>query len=198
MCVTDTLPPPPDNKEGIRVLPDQALRRMRRVAQIDDRTPRAERRLTARQREILTLVAAGLGNRQIAAQIGIGENGVKRHLSSLFAKYQVESRAALVHQARGDLGGDGDDAKLFELLRRTLADVLGQPATDILLRRAAGPEGRFPGEPRSAGEVPVTLHALLDHLWQLLFATTGTVVTRRLERAGFQREPRSAVSEEQV
>lgn len=152
---------------------------------ITGRKTQAERRLTARQREVVRLVGEGLSNKQIGDRMDISENGVKRHLASLFAKYGVESRAALVHHAAPDLSNAGDDAKLFQLLRQTLADVLGQPATDVLLRRAAGRGRRLPGEAREGEESSVPLAELMDRLWQLLFAMTGDLVVRRLEHAGF-------------
>lgn len=145
------------------------------------------RPLTARQSEVVRLVAEGLSNRQIAERLGISENGVKRHLSNLFVRYDVESRAALVHQA---LGAKGEEERLFKLLRSTLADVLGQPATDVLLRRAAGTAG-LPDEAPDCDTTRVTLPELIERLWRVLFATTGEVVTRRLERAGFHGEPRA-------
>lgn len=150
------------------------------------------RPLTARQGEVLRFVAGGLSNKQIADRMGISENGVKRHLSSLFAKYQVESRAALVHQAFGAIN---DEAKLFELLRNTLADVLGQPATDVLLRRAAGPAVRLPNEAPHGDAASVPLPELVGRLWNVLFATTGGVVVRRLERAGFHHDEGAPMEE---
>ena len=148
---------------------------------------------TARQSAVIRLVADGLSNRQIAERLGISENGVKRHLSNLFARYHVESRAALVHQA---LGANSDEERLFGLLRSTLADVLGQPATDVLLRRAAGAAG-LPDEAPVGDKTRVTMPELLERLWRVLFATTGEVVTRRLERAGFHGGPRTAMEETQ-
>ena len=145
-----------------------------------------ERRLTDRQREVVRLVAEGLSNKQIGDRMGISDNGVKRHLTSLFAKYGVASRAALVHRTAPAFGEVSEEARLFLLLRVTLADVLGQPATDVLLRRAAGRDRRLPGEEGSEGE-GVPLAELMDRLWQLLFAITGDVVVRRLEHAGFAR-----------
>lgn len=150
------------------------------------------RPLTARQGEVLRFVAAGLSNKQIADGMGISENGVKRHLASLFAKYHVDTRAALVHQA---LGGISDEAKLFELLRSTLAGVLGQPATDVLLRRAAGPTVRLPNEAPDGEAASVPLPELVGRLWDVLFATTGGVVVRRLERAGFHPEQGAPMEE---
>lgn len=52
--------------------------------------------LTTREREILALLADGLGNKQIAARLGISANTVKTHLELLFDKLGVSSRAEAV------------------------------------------------------------------------------------------------------
>lgn len=56
--------------------------------------------LTAREDQVLALVAAGLPNRQIAADLHISETTVKTHLGNLFAKIGAVSRlqAALWHR----------------------------------------------------------------------------------------------------
>jgi DNA-binding CsgD family transcriptional regulator len=52
--------------------------------------------LTNREREVLALLADGLGNKQIAARLGISTNTVKTHLELLFEKLGVSSRAEAV------------------------------------------------------------------------------------------------------
>ena len=52
--------------------------------------------LTPRQLEILTYVAKGLNNREIAPLIGIGPDCVKAHLSSCFARLGAASRSEAV------------------------------------------------------------------------------------------------------
>ena len=59
--------------------------------------------LTPRERDLLALVAEGLDNAQIAARLGISEKTVRNHLTSIYAKLGVETRAqaiVLVHRAR--------------------------------------------------------------------------------------------------
>jgi DNA-binding NarL/FixJ family response regulator len=48
--------------------------------------------LTAREAEVLTYVAAGRSNRDIAASLVISEKTVARHLSNIFTKISVSSR----------------------------------------------------------------------------------------------------------
>jgi DNA-binding CsgD family transcriptional regulator len=50
--------------------------------------------LTDREREVLSLVAAGETNRRIATALGISEHTVARHLSNIFDKLGVTSRTA--------------------------------------------------------------------------------------------------------
>jgi DNA-binding NarL/FixJ family response regulator len=50
--------------------------------------------LTAREAEILRLVASGRTNKQIALELGISRKTIDRHLSNIFTKIGVSSRAA--------------------------------------------------------------------------------------------------------
>jgi DNA-binding NarL/FixJ family response regulator len=50
--------------------------------------------LTARQIEVLRLVAGGRSNREVAAELYLSEKTVSRHLTNIFTKIGVSSRAA--------------------------------------------------------------------------------------------------------
>jgi DNA-binding CsgD family transcriptional regulator len=52
--------------------------------------------LTNREREILALLAEGLGNKQIGGRLGISPSTVKTHLELMFEKLGVSSRAEAV------------------------------------------------------------------------------------------------------
>ncbi|HEY7064852.1 MAG TPA: response regulator transcription factor [Chloroflexota bacterium] len=67
--------------------------------------PRARQgRLSAREREVLRLVAAGQSNKQIARALGIAERTVKFHVTSLFQKLGADNRAqAVARAAEADL-----------------------------------------------------------------------------------------------
>ncbi|MFT7835367.1 response regulator transcription factor [Saccharothrix sp. BKS2] len=58
--------------------------------------PRALRELTAREREVLTLVAAGLANDEIAGQLGISPATARTHVSRVMTKLAARDRAQLV------------------------------------------------------------------------------------------------------
>jgi ATP/maltotriose-dependent transcriptional regulator MalT len=55
--------------------------------------------LTARELEVLRLVAAGETNKAIAAELFVSERTVDRHMSNIFAKLGVSSRAAATAHA---------------------------------------------------------------------------------------------------
>jgi len=48
--------------------------------------------LTAREREILRLVAAGLSNKRVALELDLQEKTVKHHMTRILAKLQVSNR----------------------------------------------------------------------------------------------------------
>jgi len=56
-------------------------------------------RLTARQREVLALVAKGLTNREIASVTGIGERVVKGEVADLLALFEASNRTELASLA---------------------------------------------------------------------------------------------------
>jgi DNA-binding NarL/FixJ family response regulator len=69
--------------------------RLTRDSQTTARTPNAyPAGLTAREVEVLQLIAAGHANKEIAAQLFLSEKTVSRHLSNIFTKIGVSSRAA--------------------------------------------------------------------------------------------------------
>ena len=63
--------------------------------------------LTAREDQVMNLVAEGLGNREIALQLGITENTVKKSLLRIYDKLGVSNRVelvlyALTHRGAGE------------------------------------------------------------------------------------------------
>ncbi|HZN14940.1 MAG TPA: response regulator transcription factor [Acidimicrobiales bacterium] len=60
----------------------------------DDTKPARPAGLTEREVEVLRLIAAGLTNNEIAAQLFLSAKTVSRHLSNIFTKIDVTSRAS--------------------------------------------------------------------------------------------------------
>ena len=56
--------------------------------------------LTSREREILDLIAAGLNNTEITRELVLSPKTVRNHISNVFAKLQVASRAQAIVRAR--------------------------------------------------------------------------------------------------
>jgi len=55
--------------------------------------------ITLREREILSLIAKGRANKEIAAALGIAEDTVKRHISNVLQKLGVSDRAQATAEA---------------------------------------------------------------------------------------------------
>jgi DNA-binding NarL/FixJ family response regulator len=70
------------------------------------RPARAEESLSARELQVLRLVAKGLANKQIGRQLGITERTVKAHLSHVFRQLGVEDRTSAALWARDHLRGE--------------------------------------------------------------------------------------------
>jgi len=56
--------------------------------------------LTGRERQLLDLLAGGRDNAQIAATLGLSEKTVRNHLTSVFAKLEVDNRGRAIVLAR--------------------------------------------------------------------------------------------------
>ena len=52
--------------------------------------------LSLREAEIMTLIAEGHSNREIAAQLVLAEKTVKNHVNRIYAKLGAQSRAAAI------------------------------------------------------------------------------------------------------
>jgi ATP/maltotriose-dependent transcriptional regulator MalT len=56
--------------------------------------------LSQRELEVLKLVAQGLSNQQIAQELVITTDTVKRHISHIFSKFGVRNRLQAVKKAK--------------------------------------------------------------------------------------------------
>ena len=66
--------------------------------------PSSMSRLSERERQISFMVARGMKNRDIAGELNISENTVKRHLQSIFSKTGSRDRLELAVLALGEIG----------------------------------------------------------------------------------------------
>ena len=90
-----------------------------------------QRPLTPRQHVILRSIARGKTNKDIAAELGISEQGVKVHISRLLERYGAENRVELVSITRAWPEPDerayaelsGDIATIRSGLNRTYTDA---------------------------------------------------------------------------
>ena len=64
-----------------------------RMATRNNKSDRLKNPLTKREIEILTEIGHGRRNRDIAETLFISEKTVKNHISSIFAKLEINSRA---------------------------------------------------------------------------------------------------------
>lgn len=82
--------------QGLIVLPKPLTERLLRES--PPSVEELSEPLTAREREVLELLGRGLSNRLIARELHISEHTVKFHISSLYAKLEVNNRAEAVSQ----------------------------------------------------------------------------------------------------
>ena len=66
-------------------------------------------RLSSRERDVLEWLLEGLTNREIGQTLGISENTVKRHMSMIFVKLQIERTR-----------------QIFPIIGRIRIEILGQ------------------------------------------------------------------------
>ena len=97
--------------------------------------------LTAREREVLELIAAGRNNSEIAQVLSLSGKTVRNHVSIIFSKLRVADRAQAIVRAR-EAG-------------------LGQRPGGVVL--ANRPEGRKPSNPDKAGHRTLPQRAKSGH-----------------------------------
>lgn len=81
---------PANVAEALTLRPARATARLT-AATATDAVP-----LSPREREILALLAEGMGNKIVAARLGISEHTVKTHVASIFQKLGADTRAEAV------------------------------------------------------------------------------------------------------
>jgi DNA-binding CsgD family transcriptional regulator len=82
----------------------------------EDSKPNIATVLTDRELQIVQLIAQGYSNKQVAHRLHISEWTVSTHLRRIFAKLDVDSRAAMVHQCSSLLNNLNASSNKFSLL----------------------------------------------------------------------------------
>jgi DNA-binding CsgD family transcriptional regulator len=120
------------------------------------------RQLTERQREVLGGVRRGLANKEIAYELGVGTDDVKRIVSRLLALFDASNRTALAQAALpkspDTCGFDLDFLSLFEEAPLVIIATLGPDHVPCFANRAA--LATIPARP----EVPLVGTSLKDAL----------------------------------
>lgn len=80
------------------ISPALAQKLLREFARLRDarKEPGADHELTEREKEVLTLVAQGATNKEIAASLYISENTASFHMKNILAKLHLRNRAQVV------------------------------------------------------------------------------------------------------
>lgn len=89
--------------------------------------------LTARETEILILLARGLSDKEIADKLFLGTGTVKWHLKNIYSKFNLHKRTAVIARARelGLLRFDADEAASVPLPVRPKHNLPSQTTTFI-------------------------------------------------------------------
>jgi NarL family two-component system response regulator YdfI len=87
--------------QGQTLLKPEIIQQLLTPSQSQDEipSPKVQTNLTERELEVLAGVASGQTSKEIAYQLGITERTVKAHLTSIYNKLGVDSRAAAVSEA---------------------------------------------------------------------------------------------------
>jgi DNA-binding NarL/FixJ family response regulator len=95
--------------DGETLLHPAVIRELVREVAGGRREPPADNPLTAREREVLGLIARGRANKAIAFELGVAEKTVKTHVSNILGKLNVTDRtqAALLAVREGLVDADG-------------------------------------------------------------------------------------------
>jgi NarL family two-component system response regulator LiaR len=94
--------------DGETLLHPAVVRELVRSVAGGRREPAADNPLTAREREVLGLIARGRANKAIAFELGVAEKTVKTHVSNILGKLNVTDRtqAALLAVREGLVDAD--------------------------------------------------------------------------------------------
>ena len=99
----------PDAEMAVLAVPSHAMRAVTEAREAAEATCGLND-LTPRELEVLGLLARGYTNKEIAAELVITTNTVKRHLKAIFGKLEVHTRSGAAAKAvRAGLAAAGPD-----------------------------------------------------------------------------------------
>ena len=99
--------------------------------------------LSNREAEVAELVTKGLSNKEVANQLFVTEKTVKFHLTNIYKKMNVKSRAQLIVWCLPHLGFvEKDEKPAQEINAANTANAQSVPAGTTSLAQGAGPIGR--------------------------------------------------------
>ena len=106
--------------------------------------------LSSREAQIMTLIAAGHSNGQIAEQLVLAEKTVKNHVNRIYAKLGVGSRPAAISRwspvacADGDAGGELSPSVLVAC-SKFMKDRLSTPSGNVQAESTQWPDDHTDG-----------------------------------------------------
>ena len=86
--------------DGVTYLPPELLEQVSNLPEKKSATQSKNKTLTARQMQVLQLIAQGLSNKQIAYEMGVSEATVKLHINALLRAIGVTNRTQAVITAQ--------------------------------------------------------------------------------------------------
>ena len=147
--------------------------------------PEALAQLTAREREVLVLIAHGLSNTEIAGRLSMSVPTAKTHVSRILAKLGARDRAQLVVLAYQARPGPGLRQRGRTSRSSAMAGLTPQAAGNSVRQADDAAAARPPWDALSS--LPVELHEIAVDVaregWHRILIVVGLLVVRRC--AGF-------------
>lgn len=125
--------------------------------------------VTPRQRDVIVRLRTGLTNKEIAADLGITEDGVKAHLGRLYLRYGVTNRVALLRAV-------DDENPVVHIAARTLGELRTMSGSARERTRKLGRADPSNDELAPVRDALAAVDIALDLLRELPPETTGPVL----------------------
>jgi DNA-binding CsgD family transcriptional regulator len=100
--------------------------------------------LSNREAEVAELVSKGLSNKEVANQLFVTEKTVKFHLTNIYKKMSVKSRAQLIVWCLPHLGFVESETRTEQVVQAANANAFGAAATQTIPAGSATVGGATP------------------------------------------------------